>query len=326
MRKLLALLVLALVWVGLPTAVASASPLPGLECGQTITTSVRLRHDLTCSQGFLVQMTLPDGRPLTPPTPITVDLGGHSLGLVSASSSVVGCSHWWFEGPGLRCSISAGAGVALTIRNGTVVGSVGTLDSGVRIEHVHVEGGVVFTESGSGEVSDSRIEGPISDFAASAIIRRDVIAGGITTDDAFVNMHLDINHNLIAGSPANGVLINEGVGFPDMSGEIVDNVIYRSAEAGIRSAGDDLDGLQVEHNLLVDNAGDGIRLGPVASLGFPEGAPSVTLTANVALFNGGHGFNLATVPPPPSPITDGGHNIAIGNSVSPQCIGVTCTP
>ncbi len=60
---------------------------------------------------------------------------------------------------------------------------------------------------------------------------------------------------------------------------------------------------------------------------------SVTFTGNVAAFNGGHGLNIVLgVPSPPpnipvtDPITDGGHNMAFGNAINPQCVGVVCGP
>ncbi len=337
MRKLIGLLVLALVWVALPAAVAGAIPLPGLECGQAITTSVRLRHDLICPQGFTVDAPYGGTGPFTP---ITVDLGGHTLGLTSPSGTVI-CSYFGFyRGEGYGCPISAGGGVSLTIAKGTVAGSVGSTDGSVHLSKVHVEGLVILSLAhpavgiGADTVSDSRIDGGVYDLNWSASIQRDVIKGGISTNDDFVGQEVTITNNLITDSPADGITILEGYYLrPDTDGVIADNIITHSAGSGISASGANLNGMLIEHNWLIGNDADGITLGPP----YPSPA-SATITGNVAIANAGHGFNInstAYEPGPPGVLAppdqqphfvDGGHNVGLFNRTAPQCIGVTCTP
>ena len=61
------------------------------------------------------------------------------------------------------------------------------------------------------------------------------------------------------------------------------------------------------------------------------------ITGNVAIGDAGHGFNINRVAYIPGPRTlappdeqphfvDGGHNVAFGNALDPQCIGVACWP
>ena len=238
MRKAIGFLVLALVWIGLPAVAAGAGPLPGLECGQTITTSVRLRHDLICPQGFNVVAPYGGTGPLQA---ITVDLGGHALGLTSPSGTVT-CSYFGFyRGEGYACPISAGSGVSLTIANGTVAGSVGSADGVAQLSRVHVEGAAILGGSGGpsdpNEVQDSRIDGVVYDFAVYARITRNVISGGIDTNDDFTGQQVTITNNRIERSPADGITIIQGFFSPDVSGVIADNIITRSTGSGISAVG-----------------------------------------------------------------------------------------
>ncbi len=337
MRKLTGLLVLALVWVAIPAAVAGAGPLPGLECGQTITTSVRLRHDLICPQRFLV--TAPYNG-TTPLTPITVDLGGHTLGLATPSTSPTCAYYGFYPRGGFSCPITSGTGVMLTIVNGTVAGSVGSTDGSVHLSLVHVQGSVILSDSyallgdGADRVSDSHIDGGVYDLNSSASIQRNLISGGVRTDDTFVGQHVMITDNLITDSPTAGITI--GVDYftnPDVGGTIANNTITRSTGPGIDAGGSNLAGLLIERNWLLANGADGIELGPTE----PNPASAI-ITGNVAIANAGHGFWINSTayeagppgvlaPPDQQPhFVDGGHNIALFNRNTPQCIGVTCAP
>jgi hypothetical protein len=83
--------------------------------------------------------------------------------------------------------------------------------------------------------------------------------------------------------------------------------------------------LEIEGNLLVYNHGDGFRSGTAAT-GPPtaRGGP-VTLTRNVALLNGGHGFDAGWMDGVPGTgIVDGGRNRAYANATPPDCIGIAC--
>ena len=84
--------------------------------------------------------------------------------------------------------------------------------------------------------------------------------------------------------------------------------------------GTDLDGVKISNNLLIDNAGDGIALGPSLA---PDGG-SATFKGNFPTGNTGHGFNLH--PTAPDTVVNGGNNVASGNLTSPQCVGIACNP
>jgi len=329
MRKLIALLMVSIVGVSVSAVAAGGTPLPDLVCGQPITGSVRLTHDLTCTHGFLVTMPTPFGRPRTP---VTVDLEGHTLALSDPSAGVF-CAYGdvLVDARGFTCPITAGSGVVLTVENGTVAGSLGTTDGGLVLSRVHVEGRVFLSPNANDEVRGSRIDGRLEDATGIAPIRHNVILGGIVTDDSFVNQQLTITDNLIANSPGAGITIYVGFTAPDVTGTIADNIIYQSAGSGISAAGSNLKGLTIQHNWLVANLGDGITLGPPHISAFR--VATATLTGNVAAINGGHGFNLdpkwysAGYAGEPQPrFIDGGQNIAIGNATSPQCIGLACKP
>jgi hypothetical protein len=312
MRKLTVVLVLTLVVLGVPAVAASASPLPDLVCGMTITTSVRLRHDLTCPTGFEL-----DHGGVTTQT-ITIDLGGHTLDV--PPSGRVGCA---FGDPHGTCTIANLAGTNLTVIDGTVLGDVGlsAFDNpppgNTLVSRVHVEGDTWLVYDG-GEISDSRIDGQVHALATTSIVRRDVILGGIVILDTISSPNLTITDNLIANSPGDGIGLNAySFSEPDVSGTISRNVIYRSSGAGIGGVGSDLDNLRIANNWLVDNAGDGVSIaadGPSPSEG------SATIAGNIATLNGGHGLDIAGL----GAIIDGGHNRALGNALDPQCIGVAC--
>ena len=71
MRKLgLAGIVVLLVVSVLAAPSEARSTLPDLRCG-LVTTNVKLRHDLTCTDGVFTEFGST--------TPIRIDLGGHSL-------------------------------------------------------------------------------------------------------------------------------------------------------------------------------------------------------------------------------------------------------
>jgi parallel beta-helix repeat protein len=70
---------------------------------------------------------------------------------------------------------------------------------------------------------------------------------------------------------------------------------------------------EVADNEFLHNGGDGFYgVGPGTAAGV------LRVTGNVALHNAGHGINV-------SGATDDGANVAHGNKLAPDCVGVTCT-
>jgi hypothetical protein len=325
MRAGIAVLVILVVLVGgaeVSATTAGAEPLPGLACGQTITTSVRLRHDLTCPNGFVVDLLdCSAGCHPSPAVAMTIDLAGHTLAV--PRSGRVTCA---FEDPNSTCTIVDLSGVDLTLTNGTVVGDVGLSEQNYLpvaghslMSRVHVEGDTWLVADGA-EIRDSRIDGQVHAYARTDTVRRNVILGGIRTSDTFNNLDLTITDNLIANSPDAGIELQDNYVRPDVAGLISGNIIYHSAKAGITSDGADLDHLLIAHNWLVDNGGAGITITdpqpPTAYYG------SATLTANAAVANAGQGLVVTAT----GTYTDGGRNTASFNRTNPQCVGLTCQP
>jgi Right handed beta helix region len=313
MRKLIGTIVLAMLWVGLPAGTAAAARAPGLQCGQPITASVRLTHDLVCAHGFLVG----DLGPAGPPTPITVDLGGYALRLTDPSGEVP-CGLF----ARASCVISASPGVDLTVKDGTVSGPVGEAGGGLVLTHLRVEGDVFLDDQTLGvidRVRSSHIDGLVLLGSGTDVITHDVIRGGIDVDDSTFSLDLTITDNLITGGRGDGIDLDVGLE-PLVGGVIAGNVISHSAGAGISAPGQNLGGIRIDRNLLDSNGGDGITIGqPLLP---PDGA-TATLTRNTATNNGGHGFDVTAVTG--DTFVDGGHNHASGNALSPQCLGIVCT-
>lgn len=305
MRKLAVLLVLTTLLVGVSVSTAGATSTPGLQCGDTITASVRLRADLICpdSPAFSVQSA----------TPITIDLNGHTL-------------H-----PG----ISQDDVGTVTVQHGTLDGSITFLRFGggsVAVRFARVNGDIGNPGGGSLDLRNSTINGNIQIRGATNTISRNVIRGGIRVDDSDTGLTLSITGNLISRSGAAGIAIVMfgPAGFPDdVSGTIAYNAINGAAGSGIDISGEvrNLGSLTVKRNTLAGNGGDGLRLrGDFADL--PSAAPGgpVTVAGNIAFHNHGRGVDLVWTEGSPSGIVDGGGNIALFNRVRPQCVGVSCWP
>ncbi len=315
MRKLTAFLAVIVAGSWFCVATASAAPLPELQCGQPITTSVRLTHDLTCATGFFL-LGPADGA-----VPITIDLGGHTLSV--APAGLGGCG---FNDPIRHCAITDYQGISLTIENGTVGGAIGLSAAGESgpeglISRVHVEGDVFIAYSG-GTLRDSQVDGAVHAIALTNTIRHDTIHGGIIISDGTNGLQLTITDNLIVKSPGAGILLQSSFSLPDITGTIARNVIYRSAGDGIGGNAENLGNpggsspLAITGNLLLANGGDGI--GFLAGSGI-QGGGSATIARNLAAFNHGHGFELTA---PESFTTHG--NIAFANALAPQCVGLVC--
>jgi hypothetical protein len=297
-----------------PGGIAAASAAPGsshwpdLQCG-LVTQNVRLREDLTCPGGVVVDSTTS--------TTITIDLGGHTLTGGNGSCFDPGCF-----------AISALDSATLTVRDGTVAGAVAFYPktavigaTGGGLAGVHVEDGV-FIAGESQRIQRSQIDGPVTINGSDTALVDNMLHGGVTISDSLFNPGLlDIERNTIVDAPATGIQVVNFFSEPDVGGTIADNVIRSSGGPGMDLGdGTDLAHLMVTGNRLLRNAGDGVSM----ELGSDTvgGTGSVTFTDNVARSNGGHGFDLT--PADGVAVTDGGGNVASVNAASPQCIGISC--
>ncbi|MGZ4707938.1 MAG: FG-GAP-like repeat-containing protein, partial [Acidimicrobiales bacterium] len=305
------LAVVTIVALGLPAQTAGAatpSALPDLQCGVPVTTSVKLRADLTCLESLHIPRNAP---------PLTIDLGGHTLtGPQSCGSQ-----------SGALCAVESESGVA-TITDGTVDGGI----SGMRISRVHVTGIVTTGMTGAVIVSHSVIDHGVYQWG-SASIHDNRIGGGIFYDDDFIGTGFSIVGNTIVGGA--GISVYDEFDFDHIGGTISGNDISGSSGAGITIRGPGtyvMRPVTIANNTVHDNAGDGIDVS-VTSSQYSYAAPGavngpIELRGNVARRNGGHGIDAhferdgGSAPG----VIDRGANRASGNGVVPQCIGVRCGP
>jgi Right handed beta helix region len=307
MRKFGVVVALATVWVVVFAGVAeargrpvhTASPPPAVCPTPGAVVDVEASIHLTANYGCSL-----DVNGGTSTTPIVIDLGGHRLnGFVLDDDTPA----------------------PVVVRNGTVTGSVGPLshapDAGttITIDHVHVMGDAGAELGGDLTITFSQIDGAVLVGGNNTAVRWSVLRGGISMDDSNNGLNVSITNNLLFGSPGDGIHLLDEFTRPDVAGTISWNIVARSAGSGIDLGdGSDLAGLVVSHNLISDNGGDGIVVGPSP---FAIGG-TVTVTGNIAIRNGGHGFNLR--PTAPDKVVDGGHNLAFANRTAPQCVGVAC--
>jgi hypothetical protein len=257
----------------------------------TITTSVRLTSNYTCAQVDVLG---------TPTSVTTINLAGFTLtGTITVDEPA-------------------------KVLNGTVAGSfTGDLGGGpaLTLSQVRVTGDVGRTLWASNlTIGYSEVDGVITADGRKNVINHSLILGGIRIDDVISGVSLSITNNWITGT-GSGISIDDEFLEPDIGGSIGGNVVWKVGGPGMAlGLGTDLAQLKISNNLLIDNAGDGITLGPS---GFPAGG-SATFKGNTAIGNTGHGFNLQ--PTAPDTVVNGGNNVATGNLTSPQCVGIACNP
>ncbi len=346
-RRFAVLVVVACVGLGVPAVAASATgyQLPDLMCGP-ITTSVRLRHDLTCAGGVQVA-DAPGGAPALPAS-LTIDLGGHTLTTTPAAD----CGGPF--GPPCASIYVSAEHTTVNIRNGRVSDGINYADGNVNVtanhpalggvvSGVHVGGEVVLgglsgtlrTSSvgsdvmvggfGSANVSNNTIARGML-VEGTAVIDRNIISGGVGATDLCASIcgpELTVTHNLIVNSPSDGVSFDLSIG-PNQGRHIATisgNVIAKSAGAGISLSSDITGAYVVTNNLLAANGGDGLTL--VEAPGRPI-VPNEVVVGNIAVANGGHGFNIQGAPAAFTINADG--NIAFANHTQPQCVGIVCWP
>jgi hypothetical protein len=300
-RRFAGLFAVALLALGVPVASAGAHPAPDPVCNTTqvngipagaveIDANVKLHHDLACR----LWVVAPQGGS------ITVNLGGHTIGGI----------------------LDFGDG-EIIVTNGVVAESIVPLNDLV-LRRVHVMGDVrphfAFPAI---EIRNSTIDGEVL-LLNSSVVEHSAIGGGIGfSDDAGAT--LTITHNVITG----GIQINS-IAFPDTGGVIADNQISGSPGAGIQIAdAENMIGLTIRHNTITGSAGDGISIFSTCRAscisGFRHQGP-ITVRGNDTVGNGGHGINVNLDPTlmPPGLVVDGGRNVASGNALDPQCVGVIC--
>jgi len=322
--------VLAVVVVVLAPAIATAASagavLPQVvgTCNMTISQSVQLANDLSCSGEPALNITTAPGRLMT------VDLGGHTMSTTNFSPAI---------------GVQNGGG-SVVIKNGHVVGGAVDLGNGsgalTTYEKVTFDGIGVYaiadntrvyhnwfthgaTVDGNGLTTwdidhnnfvGSGDAGPAINIAGeTATIEKNLISGyetGISLNGA--NTSVNVFQNDIYGA---GTGITVG-GTPDSSaitGQLRSNHLeYGRGDAVVLG-----DGAQtvVLNNLLKLNGGDGLH---VVSNG--GAAIGVTITNNNAILNVGVGIDASATGPNVT-VTDGGSNHAVSN-LGGQCLNVAC--
>jgi hypothetical protein len=300
-RRFAVLLIVALVGLGVPIASADAHP-PDPVCNTTtspdgvppgaveIDADVKLHDDLACDLWLFAPLR----------GSITVNLNGHAIDGVE----------------------DVGNGT-IRILNGTVKSTI-QVQIGIVLKRVHVMGDVRRGFSfPSIEIHNSTVDGSVVTEDGGATIDHSVIGNGITLFDTGGV----ITHNLIIG----GIQI-DSIEFPDTLGLIADNTIVGANGPGIE-IGDALEvyAFTIRHNTITGSTGDGIRVisscqPPFCQESPPSHAPydPITIRGNRTVGNGGHGVEVTLAGLSPSHVVDGGKNVASGNALDPQCVGVIC--
>jgi hypothetical protein len=290
LHVLVALVVVATAALALASAGGARGTAVG--CGTLVTGDLILMKNLTgCPSDGLVVMP-----------GVTVDLNGHSIRGSGAGSGI--------RVSGGDCPQSAPATptVSTAIKNGTIDGFALGVEfasycpvalTGLVIEHNSI--GVAFAEDGSARqtIQNSSITGNSGDGVRMYVNNRVTVSNSMIT--------------LNGGAGVSAPLYDDG----SYSG----NTIVGNAGPGI-SVTDSTS--QFTNNVVTDNGGGGILAVEGAD---PFVVASYSFTGNNVSRNGGLGlsalatcFDCAGVPG----MTDGGGNVAIGNSDSRQCLNITC--
>ena len=304
-----ALLALGIVLaVAIPAGATQSNHPVGLQCGVNPTSDVRLRADLTCTDGFRID----------PAAQVHIDLAGHRLTVTNGACT--------FPGP---CGAIFGAA---SVSDGAVTGD---LKDVTLVRKVRVTGSVYFEESTSGPSSLDRslvrngrvgVFGPDVTFSRNDIVGVGPFGGGVQLLDSIRNVsNVSITRNRIVGAGITG--FDSCASCPgDISGVIALNTISGSGADGISFSGflPSLGRIEITANTIRDSAGDGISISSMAPAGI--GGGPIVLTGNRLVRNGGHGVNSTwTSTDPTLGVIDGGGNVARRNGLSPACIGITCS-
>ena len=111
-------------------------------------------------------------------------------------------------------------------------------------------------------MSYSEVDGAIIVDGMKNVIDHSLILGGIQIDDVISGVSLSITNNWITSTGA-AISVEDAFLQPDILGTIGGNVVWKAGGAGMAlGLGTDLDGVKISNNLLIDNGGDGVTLGP----------------------------------------------------------------
>lgn len=266
-----------------------------LTCGTTVTTSVTLTADLSCSpgqNGLVVQ-----GQN------IVVNLNGHTIDghtdqLISAGVLVdVGSS-------------------GVEVRGGTIT----RFGIGVRLDTAttnHVWGlslvanvrGVDVANADDNLVERNRISGSgLDGIRLAGSSDRNVLAQNTLTNnvfglDVFTGLANTVSQNTVSGTHGSGVAVLDGATDTALSR----NTVSTSGSNGIEVQSTTGSGTTLTQNTVTGNGADGLNVRRAG----------VVVTKTQATYNVGNGIDAPDA-------VDGGGNKAIGNA-TPQCIGVVCS-
>jgi len=283
---------LALGLVGVVGVAAPASA-DDLSCGDTITVSTALTHDLVCdgsTDGLVV-----DGNN------IVLDLKGFTI-----------------SGPGAYQTPNSGVRVTgdsrVTVTNGTVTG----WQSGVvlneawdgavsKIAAKANDQGINLAGGGRHLVSQNQSMGNGRDAIRLGLSTGNTVTQNVVSGNTFGIMVADFSSNNVVSR--NVVTGTQTVGMAAFNAAIgttfSQNMVSGSGQDGINTASD-TSGSVIAQNQSTSNGGDGIE------------AWSATITKNTATFNGQLGIRaFASI--------DGGGNRAAFNGDPAQCVGVSCS-
>src|SRR5262249_40493801 len=139
-------------------------------------------------------------------------------------------------------------------------------------------------------------EGSVHALGANDVMQWNVVrGGGISFDDTSNALTLSITHNRVLDSSDAGIsgMLGGGGEFQDdVVGDISWNTVEGSLTAGIDFAGalTNFGAVTLTGNHVLDNGGDGIRIGGVDDPPTPFVGGPMTLTSNSAVHNEGSGI------------------------------------
>ena len=293
------------------TAAPASDPTPvgppiEFECGHSYPTGTNfvLTHDVNCDVFGILSY---------PYRGYTLDLQGHTL-TVSSSDTLSQYPQEIVSGASITNGTLVNAGIFLYghVDRVRVVHSAIGLAPASRLTHSVLTDSSAWVEGSQAQVTENVIRG------GRGIIIDDVPK---VTDDFLVA------RNDVSGSTQAGITycVPYFLQANDVGGTIAANHSSRNAGPGIQICGavQNFSTLTIAFNLVDHNAGAGISTTGSApySSSFPAGGP-FTITANLAVANGGAGIDGEWVPGMPSQVRDGGYNVALFNQK--RCVGVRC--
>jgi len=337
--------------LGLNASPAGANT-PAVTCGEQLTQSVVLRHDLMCSSTGLALTVVANN--------VTIDLNGHTVTGDIYVMPVTGFTvkHGTIKNGGLSGQYGAYTVSVLDVHFVTAFVQFGDPSGVFRIQNNRFDNtGVGFSFGVDLRVIMrwNTFVGPASGLGLTKIGSPGILIGGNRFDggtgislfetqnvaiDGNVIRHIryaairftsneydtTITNNLIEGSQV-GISMPStfwNTQGPPVNTLIARNVIRDNAVAGLYVFGNRGGSNNVvSHNLFSHNGFSpspslpGVNDGINVTVGQPWGPGGITLTANVANHNADYGIEAPGV-------TDGGRNMARANGNPAQCLGVAC--